>query len=73
MSPYLFCKTERMEVYSDELIDRMVAYALKKYNLRISREQAVEYLRSLGNLYITFSKIRARKHKNKQENQTHES
>jgi hypothetical protein len=62
-----------MEVYSDELIDRMVAYALQKYNLRISREQAVEYLRSLGNLYITFSKIRARKHKNKQENQNHES
>ena len=62
-----------MEVYSDELIDRMVAYALQKYNLRISREQAVEYLRSLGNLYITFSKIRARKHKNKQEKQTHES
>jgi hypothetical protein len=62
-----------MEVYSDELIDRMVAYALQKYNLRISREQAVEYLRSLGNLYITFSKIRARKHKKKQENQTHES
>jgi hypothetical protein len=62
-----------MEVYSDELIDRMVAYALQKYNLRISREQAVEYLRSLGNLYITFSKIRARKHKSKQENQNHES
>ena len=62
-----------MDVYSDELIDRMVAYALQKYNLRISREQAVEYLRSLGNLYITFSKIRARKHKNKQEKQTHES
>ena len=51
----------------------MVAYALTKYNLRISREQAVEYLRSLGNLYLTFSKIRARKHKSKQENQTHES
>ncbi len=62
-----------MEVYSEELIDRMVAYALTKYNLRISREQAVEYLRSLGNLYLTFSKIRARKHKNKQENQAHES
>jgi hypothetical protein len=51
----------------------MVAYALQKYNLRISREQAVEYLRSLGNLYITFSKIRARRHKSKQENQNHES
>lgn len=51
----------------------MVAYALTKYNLHISREQAVEYLRSLGNLYITTSKIRARKHKNKQENQPHES
>ena len=62
-----------MEVYSDELIDRMVAYALQKYNLRISREQAVEYLRSLGNLYITFSKIRARKHKTKQRNQNDES
>jgi len=62
-----------MDIYSDELIDRMVAYALKKYNLRISREQAVEYLRSLGNLYITVSKIRARKHKHPQENQTHES
>lgn len=62
-----------MEAYSDELIDRMVAYALTKYNLRISREQAVEYLRSLGNLYITVSKIRARKHKSKQENQSHEN
>lgn len=51
----------------------MVAYALTKYNLRISEEQAVEYLRSLGNLYLTVSKIRARKHKTKQENQTHES
>jgi hypothetical protein len=62
-----------MNVYSDELIDRMIAYALTKYNLRISREQAVEYLRSLGNLYITFSKIRARKHKKKAEEENHES
>lgn len=63
-----------MEVYSDELIDRMVAYAFTKYNLRISREQAVEYLRSLGNLYLTVSKIRARKHKiTSDQNQSHES
>ena len=61
-----------MEAFSDELIDRMVAYALKKHNLRISRDEAVEYLRSLGNLYLTFSKVRARKHKPKQESQNHE-
>ena len=52
----------------------MVAYALTKYNLRISEEQAVEYLRSLGNLYLTVSKIRARKHKkNADASKTHES
>ena len=60
-----------METFSEQLIDRMVAYALEKYGLRISREQAVEHLRSLGNLYITFAKIRVRNHK--QENQTHEN
>jgi hypothetical protein len=60
--------------FSQQLIDRMVAYALTKYNLRISEEQAVEYLRSLGNLYLTVSKIRARKHKkNADASKTHES
>ncbi len=62
-----------MEAYSDELIGRMVAYALRKWNLRISRDEAAEYLRSLGNLYFTVSKIRARKHKKKEPDQTHAS
>lgn len=46
----------------------MVEYALKKWNLRISEEEAAERLRSLANLYITTSKIRARRHKEKFDN-----
>ena len=59
--------------FSEQLISRMIEYAQRKYNLRLSHDEAVEHLRSLGNLYITVSKIRARKHKRPQENQTHES
>ncbi len=51
--------------YSPQLIERMIVYAQKKWNLRISRNEAEEYLRSLGDLYITVSNIRAREHEKK--------
>jgi hypothetical protein len=62
-----------MEQYSDELIERMVAYALKKYNLRITKDEAVEYLRSLAGGFLAFAKIEARKHKPKPKQENHES
>jgi hypothetical protein len=51
--------------FSEQLIARMIAYAQATWNLRISQDEAEERLRSLASLYITTSKIRARKHKGK--------
>ncbi len=52
----------------------MIEYAHRKWNLRISEDEAEERLRSLASVYITVSKIRARKHKEKlDDNQTHAS
>jgi hypothetical protein len=60
--------------FSEQLISRMIEYAHRKWNLRLSEDEAEERLRSLASVYITTSKIRARKHKEKSnDNQSHAS
>ena len=43
--------------FSDSLKERMIRYALEKYDKKITPEDAEQYLRSLANVYLAFHEI----------------
>jgi uncharacterized protein (DUF2164 family) len=52
----MFCK---------ELIQKIQEYFLQTYNIKLSDEQAEEFLNSLADLYLAFHQIKINKQKNK--------
>jgi len=51
--------------FSESLKERMMKYALEKYGRQITPEEAEEYLRSLGKVYLTFYEIEKRNRRGK--------
>jgi len=43
-----------MKRFSQELIDEITTYFSEKYNIELSEEKAVEYLKALADLCLTF-------------------
>ena len=51
--------------FSDSLKQRMIRYALEKYDKKITPEEAEEYLRSLANVYLAYYEIEKGKRRGK--------
>ena len=45
-----------MTKYSEKLIEECIKYFAEKHNHYINRETAIQYLDSLGGLFLAFSK-----------------